>query len=131
MGCCTRSHDREVLFISASVGLSGTKPAYTFGKTCPLHRVFNCIEFNHLVASESVVLTAQAMTDPTASSTDEKATVVHPDNKAKKGGFFSHKRHSPGDDNLEEKPAELSADVPQENDVIPISFVQLFRYLVL
>jgi len=71
------------------------------------------------------------MTDPTASSTDEKATVVHPDNKANKGGFFSHQRHSPGDDKLEEKPAELSADVPQENDVIPISFVQLFRYVVL
>ena len=73
------------------------------------------------------------MTDPTATSTDdiEKATVVHPDDKANKGGFFSHKRHSPVDDKLEEKPAELSADVPQENDLIPISFVQLFRYVVL
>ena len=55
------------------------------------------------------------------------------DATANKGGFSSHKssRHSPVDDKLEEKPVELSADVPQENDVIPISFVQLFRYVVL
>ena len=71
--------------------------------------------FHFLYVLEFLVLTAQAMTDATAN----------------KGGFSSHKRHSPVDDKLEEKPVELSADVPQENDVIPISFVQLFRYVVL
>jgi len=71
------------------------------------------------------------MTDSTASSTDEKANVVHGGNKATKGGFLSHKKHSPVDENLEEKPAELSADVkPQENEVPPISFFQLFRYVL-
>lgn len=69
------------------------------------------------------------MTDPITSNTDEKATVVHPDKKANKSGFFSRKRRSLVDEKSE-KPAELSADIPQENDVIPISFVQLFRYVV-
>lgn len=69
------------------------------------------------------------MTDSTASSTNEKATVVH--NKANKGGFLLHKKPSPFDENLE-KPAELSADVkPQENDAPPISLLQLFRYVFL
>lgn len=72
------------------------------------------------------------MAGPTASSTDERATIVHPDNKANKCGFFSHKEHPPVDEKSEEKPAELSADIkPQEDEVIPISFVQLFRYVVL
>jgi hypothetical protein len=70
------------------------------------------------------------MTDSISSNSEAKAPAAHPDHKLPKGSFFSRKKHSPNDENPNEKGVEVSTDVnSQENVTEPVSLFQLFRCL--